>query len=203
MSDNDNKSGNENCVEVENNKNDNNNNNKDNNINEDNNNSFEENNSSYVGNDNKYTLNDIIEEVETKSKKKKKIGKGSEFLHILPCKISNESNIIFAPVDEFFEKKIIENTDKNSDNYQYNAHFRGRLLNGRKYTLNNNNNENNNINIHYYELEQNSKNQSEYKINLERSINTYFLWKYDEIFENDSNTFMNIHKILNDLNCLS
>jgi hypothetical protein len=150
MSDNDNKSGNENCVEVENNKNDNNNNNKDNNINEDNNNSFEENNSSYVGHDNKYTLNDIIEEVETKSKKKKKIGKGSEFLHILPCKISNESNIIFAPVDEFFEKKIIENTDKNNDNYQYNAHFRGRLLNGRKYTLNNNNNENNNINIHYY-----------------------------------------------------
>ena len=202
MSDNDNKSGNENCVEVENNKNDN-NNNKNNNINEDNNNSFEENNSSYVGNDNKYTLNDIIEEVETKSKKKKKIGKGSDFLHILPCKISNESNIIFAPVDEFFEKKIIENTDKNNDNYQYNAHFRGRLLNGRKYTLNNNNNENNNINFHYYELEQNSKNQTEYKINLERSINTYFLWKYDEIFENDSNTFMNIHKILNDLNCLS
>ena len=76
-------------------------------------------------------------------------------------------------------------------------------MNGRKYTLNNNNNENNNINIHYYELEQNSKNQTEYKINLERSINTYFLWKYDEIFENDSNTFMNIHKILNDLNCLS
>ena len=103
MSDNDNKSRNEKCVEVENNKNDNNNNNnKDNNINEDNNNSFEENNSSYVGNDNKYTLNDIIEEVETKSKKKKKIGKGSDFLHILPCKISNESNIIFAPVDEFF-----------------------------------------------------------------------------------------------------
>ena len=202
MSDNDNKSGNENCVEVENNKNDN-NNNKNNNINEDNNNSFEENNSSYVGNDNKYTLNDIIEEVETKSKKKKKIGKGSDFLHILPCKISNESNIIFAPVDEFFEKKIIENTDKNNDNYQYNANFRGRLLNGRKYTLNNNNNENNNFNFHYYELEQNSKNQTEYKINLERSINTYFLWKYDEIFENDSNTFMNIHKILNDLNCLS
>ena len=87
------------------------------------------------------------------------------------------------------------------NNYQYNAHFRGRLLNGRKCSLHDN--ENNNINIHYYELEQNSQNKTEYKITQKRPINTYFLWKYDEIFENDSNTFMNIQKIINDLNCLS
>ena len=201
MSVNDNKSGNENSIDAEDKKNDN--SNKDNNNNEDNNNSFEDNYSSYVENNNN-KLNEInkIEEVETKSKKKKKIGEGSGFLHILPCKIFNENNSILAPVDEYFEKKIIEITDNNNDNnYQYNAHFRGRLLNGRKCSLNDN--ENNNINIHYYELEQNSQNKTEYKITQKRPINTYFLWKYDEIFENDSNTFMNIQKIINDLNCLS
>ena len=202
MSVNDNKSGNENSIDAEDKKNDN-SNKEDNNNNEDNNNSFEDNYSSYVENNNN-KLNEInkIEEVETKSKKKKKIGEGSGFLHILPCKIFNENNSILAPVDEYFEKKIIEITDNNNDNnYQYNAHFRGRLLNGRKCSLNDN--ENNNINIHYYELEQNSQNKTEYKITQKRPINTYFLWKYDEIFENDSNTFMNIQKIINDLNCLS
>ena len=202
MSVNDNKSGNENSIDAEDKKNDN--SNKEDNINnEDNNNSFEDNYSSYVENNNN-KLNEInkIEDVETKSKKKKKIGEGSGFLHILPCKIFNENNSILAPVDEYFEKKIIEITDNNNDNnYQYNAHFRGRLLNGRKCSLNDN--ENNNINIHYYELEQNSQNKTEYKITQKRPINTYFLWKYDEIFENDSNTFMNIQKIINDLNCLS
>jgi hypothetical protein len=202
MSVNDNKSGNENSIDAEDKKNDN-SNKEDNNNNEDNNNSFEDNYSSYVENNNN-KLNEInkIEDVETKSKKKKKIGEGSGFLHILPCKIFNENNSILAPVDEYFEKKIIEITDNNNDNnYQYNAHFRGRLLNGRKCSLNDN--ENNNINIHYYELEQNSQNKTEYKITQKRPINTYFLWKYDEIFENDSNTFMNIQKIINDLNCLS
>ena len=202
MSVNDNKSGNENSIDAEDKKNDN-SNKEDNNNNEDNNNSFEDNYSSYVENNNN-KLNEInkIEEVETKSKKKKKIGEGSGFLHILPCKIFNENNSILASVDEYFEKKIIEITDNNNDNnYQYNAHFRGRLLNGRKCSLNDN--ENNNINIHYYELEQNSQNKTEYKITQKRPINTYFLWKYDEIFENDSNTFMNIQKIINDLNCLS
>ena len=200
MSVNDNKSGNENSIDAEDKKNDN-SNKEDNNNNEDNNNSFEDNYSSYVENNNN-KLNEInkIEDVETKSKKKKKIGEGSGFLHILPCKIFNENNSILAPVDEYFEKKIIEITDNNNDNnYQYNAHFRGRLLNGRKCSLNDN--ENNNINIHYYELEQNSQNKTEYKITQKRPINTYFLWKYDEIFENDSNTFMNIQKIINDLNC--
>jgi hypothetical protein len=199
---NDNKIGNENSIDAEDKKNDN-SNKEDNNNNEDNNNSFEDNYSSYVENNNN-KLNEInkIEDVETKSKKKKKIGEGSGFLHILPCKIFNENNSILAPVDEYFEKKIIEITDNNNDNnYQYNAHFRGRLLNGRKCSLNDN--ENNNINIHYYELEQNSQNKTEYKITQKRPINTYFLWKYDEIFENDSNTFMNIQKIINDLNCLS
>ncbi len=202
MSVNDNKSGNENSIDAEDKKNDN-SNKEDNNNNEDNNNSFEDNYSSYVENNNN-KLNEInkIEDVETKSKKKKKIGEGSGFLHILPCKIFNENNSILAPVDEYFEKKIIEITDNNNDNnYQYNAHFRGRLLNGRKCSLNDN--ENNNINIHYYELEQNSQNKTEYKITQKRPINTYFLWKFDEIFENDSNTFMNIQKIINDLNCLS
>ena len=202
MSVNDNKSGKENSIDTEDKKNDN-SNKEDNNNNEDNNNSFEDNYSSYVENNNN-KLNEInkIEDVETKSKKKKKIGEGSGFLHILPCKIFNENNSILAPVDEYFEKKIIEITDNNNDNnYQYNAHFRGRLLNGRKCSLNDN--ENNNINIHYYELEQNSQNKTEYKITQKRPINTYFLWKYDEIFENDSNTFMNIQKIINDLNCLS
>ena len=202
MSVNDNKSGNENSIDAEDKKNDN-SNKEDNNNNEDNNNSLEDNYSSYVeNNNNKLSEINKIEDVETKSKKKKKIGEGSGFLHILPCKIFNENNSILAPVDEYFEKKIIEITDNNNDNnYQYNAHFRGRLLNGRKCSLNDN--ENNNINIHYYELEQNSQNKTEYKITQKRPINTYFLWKYDEIFENDSNTFMNIHKILNDLNCLS
>ena len=202
MSVNDNKSGNENSIDAEDKKNDN-SNKEDNNNNEDNNNSFEDNYSSYVeNNNNKLSEINKIEDVETKSKKKKKIGEGSGFLHILPCKIFNENNSILAPVDEYFEKKIIEITDNNNDNnYQYNAHFRGRLLNGRKCSLNDN--ENNNINIHYYELEQNSQNKTEYKITQKRPINTYFLWKYDEIFENDSNTFMNIQKIINDLNCLS
>ena len=72
-------------------------------------------------------------------------------------------------------------------------------MNGRKYSINN---ENNNINFNYYELEQDSQ-KNEYKINQKLSIKTFFLWKYDEIFEKDSNTFMNINKILNDLNCLS
>ena len=202
MSVNDNKSGNENSIDAEDKKNDN-SNKEDNNNNEDNNNSLEDNYSSYVeNNNNKLSEINKIEDVETKSKKKKKIGEGSGFLHILPCKIFNENNSILAPVDEYFEKKIIEITDNNNDNnYQYNAHFRGRLLNGRKCSLNDN--ENNNINIHYYELEQNSQNKTEYKITQKRPINTYFLWKYDEIFENDSNTFMNIQKIINDLNCLS
>ena len=220
MSDNENKGGNENDANDDDNKSDNSDDNEDeyssfvennnaislNDINkiddnksDNNDDNNEENNeseySSFVENKYAIKLNDIEE--NTKSKKKKKIGKGSEILHILPCKISNENNSIFASVDEFFEKKITENTDNN--NFQYNNHFRGRLLNGRKYSINN---ENNNINFNYYELEQDSQ-KNEYKINQKLSIKTFFLWKYDEIFEKDSNTFMNINKILNDLNCLS
>ena len=108
--------------------------------------------------------------IENQPIKKVKIGKGSDTLHVLPVKLKEEKTAIKAPVDTFFESNI-KNEDATKN--EYINHFRGRLLNGKRYVIPEN------INLTYYELIK-EKNENDYIINQTRNIKDYYIWKYDE-----------------------
>ena len=137
-----------------------------------------------------------ISEEKIQKVKSKKIAIGSSTLHFLPIKLKDDKICQRKPVDDFFEKFIEKGTEDNYKDYDITL-FRGRILNGKKINLE----ENDNLKINYLLLnEENEK--GEYKISINRKINDFYVWKFDESIENDNN-LINLEKNIKKLDILS
>lgn len=113
---------------------------------------------------------DQNEEKPPETLPKRKLGKGSDFLHILPAKFNNYESSFKAPVDSFFETRIKE---ENPETNKCTSRLRGRLLNGQKV-----NSEKSKVYMNYLELLKVDSNS--YQINQEREIKDFYVWKFDE-----------------------
>jgi len=130
--------------------------------------------------------------------KSKKIKCGSSTLHILPIKLKDKISCQRKAVDEYFEKFIAKNEDQKNGDYDC-ALFRGRVLNGKKINIENNDN----FKINYVELmQEDESNNNEYKTLINRKVNEYYVWKYDQLIEKDNNLLM-LEKNMKKLDILS
>ena len=76
--------------------------------------------------------------------------------------------------------------------------FRGRILNGKKINIE----ENNNFKINYLNLNKENEEDDDYKVTINRKVNEYYVWKFDQSIEND-NSLMNFEKNMKKLDILS
>ena len=141
---------------------------------------------------------DLSEEKIKPKIKSKKISIGSSILHILPLKLNDDNECQRKSVDKLFEKYIGKDTEDNYKDYDTTL-FRGRILNGKKINIE----KNNKFKINYVNLnKENEDNNDEYKISINRKVNEYYVWKYDQSIENDNNLML-LEKNIKKLDVLS
>ena len=129
--------------------------------------------------------------------KSKKITIGSSILHFLPIKLKDDKESQRKSVDDNFEKYIQKGTEDNYKDYEVTS-FRGRILNGKKINIE----ENNNFKINYLNLNKENEEDDDYKVTINRKVNEYYVWKFDQSIEND-NSLMNFEKNMKKLDILS
>lgn len=108
--------------------------------------------------------------------------------HFLPVKVDYTGH---SKVNTYFDTLIVDKT--NGDNSDFTTSFRGRLFNGKKV------NNQNKFKITHTILSKKDKNK--FTINRIDEINNFYVWKFDDKFNNKERN-LNFEAILNNLNIL-